>query len=52
MSRAVKKTVTFNNSFALSGFDRVLPAGDYTIDTGEEIVARRLRWPPRPHRKD
>ena len=34
--RTSRKTVTFGRPFVLQGFARVLPAGDYVIDTQEE----------------
>lgn len=36
--RTVKKTVTFTKPFVLGGFDEVLPAGDYIVETDEELL--------------
>lgn len=36
--RTSKKTVTFRNPFVLGGFDEVLPAGDYSVETDEELL--------------
>ena len=36
--RTSKKTVTFNKSFVLGGFDEVLPAGAYRVETDEELL--------------
>jgi len=36
--RTSKKTVTFKRSFVLGGFDEVLPAGAYTVETDEELL--------------
>jgi len=36
--RTRKKTVTFTRSFVLGGFDEVLPAGTYTVETDEELL--------------
>lgn len=33
-----KKTVTFRRPFVLGGFDKVLPAGDYSVETDEELL--------------
>jgi len=32
------KTVTFRRSFVLGGFNEVLPAGDYNVETDEELL--------------
>lgn len=37
-TRTREKTVTFRRSFALAGLDEVLPAGDYSVETEEELV--------------
>jgi hypothetical protein len=36
--RTSKKTVTFRRPFLLDGFDEVLPAGAYDVETDEELV--------------
>jgi hypothetical protein len=36
--RTSKKTVTFRRPFVLGGFDEVLPAGVYTVETDEELL--------------
>ena len=36
--RTSKKTVTFTRPFVLGGFDRELPAGDYDVETEEELL--------------
>lgn len=36
--RTIEKTVTFARPFALEGFDEVLPAGDYRVETDEELL--------------
>ena len=36
--RTSKKTVTFRRSFVLGGFDEVLPAGAYRVETDEELM--------------
>ncbi len=36
--RTHSKTVTFNRSFRLSGLDRELTAGDYQVETDEELL--------------
>ncbi len=33
-----KNTVTFRRPFVLGGFDEVLPAGAYTVETDEELL--------------
>ncbi len=37
-TRTSEKTVTFRRPFALAGRDEVLPAGDYSVETEEELV--------------
>ncbi|MAN81234.1 MAG: hypothetical protein CMF64_12665 [Magnetovibrio sp.] len=37
-TRTTEKTVTFAHPFVLGGFDEVLPAGDYRVETDEELV--------------
>lgn len=37
-SRITHKTVTFVHPFMLKGFDTVFPAGNYVIDTTEELI--------------
>lgn len=36
--RTRKKSVTFNKSFVLGGFDEVLPAGTYSVEMDEELL--------------
>jgi hypothetical protein len=36
--RMTKKTVTFRRPFVLGGFDEVLPAGAYSVETDEELL--------------
>jgi hypothetical protein len=36
--RTSKKTVTFRKPFVLGGFDEVLPAGHYSVETDEELL--------------
>lgn len=36
--RTSKKTVTFGGPFILGGLDEVLPAGDYCVETDEELL--------------
>jgi len=36
--RTSEKTVTFTNPFVLGGFDEVLPAGVYSVETDEELL--------------
>ena len=36
--RTSKKTVTFGRPFVLGGFDEVLPAGAYIVETDEELL--------------
>jgi hypothetical protein len=37
-TRTSNKTVTFNKPFVLGGFDEVLPAGAYRVETDEELL--------------
>jgi len=37
-TRTDKKTVTFRRPFVLGGFDEVLPAGTYRVETDEELL--------------
>lgn len=37
-TRTSEKTVTFRGPFALAGLDEVLPAGDYSVETEEELI--------------
>jgi len=37
-TRMLSRTVTFRRPFVLNGFERVEPAGIYTVDTEEESV--------------
>lgn len=36
--RTSEKTVTFRKPFVLGGLDEVLPAGDYSVETDEELL--------------
>jgi len=36
--RMSTKTVTFTKPFTLRGLKRTLPAGDYTVETHEELI--------------
>lgn len=36
--RTIKKTVTFRRPFVLGGFDELLPAGAYSVETDEELL--------------
>ena len=37
-TRTSKKTVTFRRPFVLGGFDEVVPAGAYSVETDEELL--------------
>lgn len=37
-TRTTKKTVTFNNPFVIGSFDEMQPAGDYVVETDEELI--------------
>lgn len=37
-TRTSEKTVTFRRPFVLAGLDELLPAGDYSVETEEEVV--------------
>ena len=37
-TRTSEKTVTFRRPFVLAGLDELLPAGDYSVETEEELV--------------
>ena len=37
-TRTSKNTVTFSRPFILGGFDEVLPAGVYRVETDEELL--------------
>jgi len=37
-TRTSKKTVIFRRPFVLGGFDEVLPAGAYSVETDEELL--------------
>lgn len=37
-TRTIETSVTFTRPFALSGLNEVLPAGDYIVETEEELV--------------
>lgn len=36
--RTSRKTVTFGRDFVVGDFDEVLPAGDYVVETEEELL--------------
>lgn len=36
--RTTSRTVTFDNSFCLAGFDEEFPSGDYLVETDEELL--------------
>lgn len=38
-TRTHERTVTFTRPFVLAGLDEVLPAGDYSVETDEELIA-------------
>lgn len=60
MTRTIAKTVTFTRPFTLSGLDGVQPAGTYTIETDEELIAnlsftaycRKATWLRLPGRRE
>ena len=37
-TRTFERTVTFQRPFVLTGLSEVLPAGDYSVETEEELV--------------
>lgn len=37
--RTTRKIVTFSRSFVIDGFDLELPAGEYALETEEELVS-------------
>jgi hypothetical protein len=37
--RTTRKIVTFARSFVIDGFDQELPAGQYAVETEEELVS-------------
>lgn len=37
-TRTIKRTVTFQRPFSLSGFDGEQPAGTYSVETDEELL--------------
>lgn len=37
-TRIISKTVTFTKSFTLGDYDKVLPPGDYVVDTEEDQI--------------
>jgi len=37
-SRTISKSVTFARPFRLDGLDRIQPAGNYTVETDEELL--------------
>lgn len=37
-TRTTLRTITFRRSFILDGFDRQQPAGNYTVETEEEVI--------------
>jgi hypothetical protein len=38
IKRTTKAIVTFSRPFVIDGFDQELPAGDYVIETEEELI--------------
>ena len=38
ITRTNRTTVTFARPFSLGGFDEVLPAGTYAVETDEELI--------------
>ncbi len=38
INRTSDSTVTFTKAFVIDGFEQELPAGDYTIETEEELI--------------
>lgn len=38
MTRIRERTVTFKRPFVLAELDEVLPAGDYSVETKEELI--------------
>lgn len=38
LSRTTQRTVTFDRPFRLAEIDEMLPAGDYTVETDEDII--------------
>ena len=37
-TRTIRKFISFENSFTLGGFDEILPAGTYEVETDEELL--------------
>ncbi len=37
-TRTLTKTVTFRRPFLIGGFDEMLPAGEYCVETDEELL--------------
>jgi hypothetical protein len=37
-TRTSKETVTFKNPFFIGGLDEIQPAGDYEVETDEELI--------------
>ena len=37
-ARTTEETITFNKPFTLAGIGEVLPAGDYRVETDEELL--------------
>jgi hypothetical protein len=37
-TRTTQRTVTFSKPFRLAELDEILPAGDYDIETDEEVI--------------
>jgi hypothetical protein len=37
-TRIRQETVTFQNNFSLSGFDRIQPPGRYVVEIEEELI--------------
>ena len=45
--RTSKKTETFKRPFVLGGFDEVLPAGTYSVET-DEMLLEGISFPAYP----
>jgi hypothetical protein len=59
-TRTITKTVTFRRRLALSGLERVQPAGTYTVETDEALIPtlsvtayrRTATWLKLPRRRE
>ena len=43
LTRTIRYTVRFHETFLLQGFDRPMPAGEYRVERDEEII-EGLSW--------